>query len=281
MPAYKIQRSHSKRIYKKVKNNFIALSIFLVVLVSPLLTLAQTPGPAQSESEGSAVKEFFRTLLFCGPGNKMCDKDYNPNSQNAMIESPEQLINFFNQVDSYLNDRRDSSAQQKRTTTSVPFVASKSSIAVTASPPDKFSPPLDNDAFQRVLKSNSSLGSTIQAYIQKKPESIPSLKLYAEGGDPFAQLFLGLAYADDWTGIQNQAESCRWIKQAGSAGVSSARYFIAQRAYIKSPCFSVMPTLEQAKIWAELAALSSDQSIKQDSQELILSILKAQIAVNK
>jgi TPR repeat protein len=124
-------------------------------------------------------------------------------------------------------------------------------------------------------------GSTIQGYIQKKPESIPSLKLYAEGGDPFAQLFLGLAYSDDWTGIQNQAESCRWIKEAGAAGVSSARYFIAQRAYAKSPCFSALPTLEQAKIWAELAAQSSDQSIKKDAQELMLEILKSQIAGNK
>ena len=266
-----------------MKNNIVTLSICFVLSASPLITLAQTTAPAPAEAEGSAVKEFFRTLLFCGPGNKMCDKDYNPNVKNAMVESPEQIINFFNQVDNYLNGRRDSTAQQQRVVTpvSTPYVASKSAIAVTAAPPNKLNPPLDNDAFQKILKSNSSLGSTIQGYIQKKPESIPSLKLYAEGGDPFAQLFLGLAYADDWTGIQNQAESCRWIKEAATAGVSSGRYFIAQRAYVKSPCFSEAPTLEQAKIWAELAALSSDQSIKKDSQELMLSILKAQIAGSK
>lgn len=263
--------------------NIIAASIFFALFATSPITLAQTTAPAPTESEGSAVKEFFRTLLFCGPGNKMCDKEYNPNVKNAMVESPEQIIDFFNQADAYLNGRRDSSAQQQRVVTpaSTPYVASKSSIAVTAAQPSKLNPPLDNDAFQKLLKSNTSLGSTIQGYIQKKPESIPSLKLYAEGGDPFAQLFLGLAYADDWTGIQNQAESCRWIKEAAIAGVSSGRFFIAQRAYVKSSCFSEAPTLEQAKIWAELAALSSDQSIKKDSQELMLSILKAQIAGGK
>jgi TPR repeat protein len=266
-----------------MKNIITAVAICLSLFATSSITLAQTTAPAPSESEGSAVKEFFRTLLFCGPSNKMCDKDYNPNVKNAMVESPEQLINFFSQVDAYLNGRRDQSAQQQRpaAAATTPYVASKSSIAVTAAPPNKLNPPLDNEAFQKLLKSNTSLGSTIQAYIQKKPESIPSLKLYAEGGDPFAQLFLGLAYADDWTGIQNQAESCRWIKDAATAGVSSGRFFIAQKAYLKSACFSEAPTLEQAKIWAELAALSSDQSIKKDAQELMLSILKAQIAGSK
>lgn len=263
--------------------NIIAASLLFALFATSPMTLAQTAAPAPAESEGSAVKEFFRTLLFCGPSNKMCDKEYNPNVQNAMVESPEQIINFFSQVDAYLNGRRDETAQQQRSATAstTPYVASKSSFAVTAAPPNKLNPPLDNDAFQKLLKSNTSLGSTIQGYIQKKRESIPSLKLYAEGGDPFAQLFLGLAYADDWTGIQNQAESCRWIKDAATAGVSSGRFFIAQKAYLKSPCFSEAPTLEQAKIWAELAALSSDQSIKKDAQELMLSILKAQIAGGK
>lgn len=266
-----------------MKNIIIAASICLTLFGTTPIALAQTTAPAPAESEGGAVKEFFRTLLFCGPGNKMCDKEYNPNVKNSMVESPEQLINFFSQIDNYLNGRMGESAQQQRPVTSAttPYVASKSSIAVTAALPNKLNPPLDNDAFQKLLKSNTSLGSTIQAYIQKKPASIPSLKLYAEGGDPFAQLFLGLAYADDWTGIQNPAESCRWIKEAAIAGVSSGRFFIAQKAYLKSPCFSEAPTLEQAKVWAELAALSTDQSIKKDAQELMLSILKAQIAGSK
>jgi hypothetical protein len=261
-------------------NNIIRASIFFTIFATSSIALAQTTVPAPAESEGGAVKEFFRTLLFCGPGNKMCDKEYNPNAKNAMVESPEQIISFLNQMDTFLDGRRDTSALQQRTVTAVstPYAASRSSVAITAAQPSKLNPPLDNDAFQKLLKLNTSLGSTIQGYIQKKPESIPSLKLYAEGGDPFAQLFLGLAYADDWTGIQNQAESCRWIKESAIAGVSSGRYFIAQRAYVKSPCFSEAPTLEQAKIWAELAALSSDQSIKKDAQELMLSILKAQIA---
>ena len=81
-----------------MKNNIITLSICFLLSASPLITLGQTTPPAPAEAEGSAVKEFFRTLLFCGPGNKMCDKDYNPNAKNAMVESPEQIIDFFNQV---------------------------------------------------------------------------------------------------------------------------------------------------------------------------------------
>jgi hypothetical protein len=56
-------------------------------------------------------------------------------------------------------------------------------------PPSEDKKPLDNDAFQKLLKTNSALGVTIRDYMQKKPESIPSLKIYAQGGDPFAQLF--------------------------------------------------------------------------------------------
>jgi len=235
------------------------------------------------ESEGSAVKEFFRTLLFCGPGNKMCDKEYNPNAKNSMVESPEQLLEYINQAENFLNAKRDTSLEQKRNISPsvTAYIPSKSKIAVTAGPPNKINPPLDNDTFQKLMKDSSTLGGAVQGYMQKKPESIPSLKLLSEGGDPFAQLFLGLAYADEWTGMLNLAESCRWIKESASAGVSSARYFIAQKAYVKSPCFSESPTLDQAKIWGELAAQSNDPAIKKDSQQLLLEILKAQIAGSK
>jgi hypothetical protein len=267
---------------------FMNKKIFVILLsaaafLAPVLVSAQSSSGSQSESDNGAVKEFFRTLLFCGPGNRMCDKEYNPNVKNAMVESPEQLINFFTEFDNFMQGRRDAVSKQKPAdrSASTPYKESKSTIAVTAAPPNKINPPLDNDAFQKLLKGNASLGSTIQGYIQKKPDSIPSLKIYAEGGDPFAQLFFGLAYSDEWTGMLNQAESCRWIKEAATAGVSSARYFIAQRAYSRSACFSEQPTLEQAKIWAELASQSNDQSIKKDSQELMLLILKAQIAGGK
>jgi hypothetical protein len=56
---------------------------------------------------------------------------------------------------------------------------------------------------------------------------------------------------------------------------------MAQKAYVRSPCFTPSPTLDQAKIWAELAAKSSDASIRKDAQELIQEILKAQIAGGK
>ena len=253
-----------------------ALILFLIMMLQVGIANSQTT----TESEGSGVKEFFRTLLFCGPGNRMCDKDYNPNAKNAMIESPEQLLEYINQAENFLNGKRESSLDQKRNASSsaAAYTPSKSKVAVTAAPPNKLNPPLDNDAFQKLMKENSSLSAAIQGYMQKKPESLSSLKLLAERGDPFAQLFLGLAYADEWTGMVNLAESCRWIKESASTGVSSARYFIAQKAYVRSPCFSENPTLDQAKIWGELASQSGDPSIKKDSQQLLLEILKSQIA---
>jgi hypothetical protein len=235
---------------------------------------------AVSAAEESASSGFFKNILdsiICGPGGKMCDQTYNPNAKNAMIESPEQLLQYIDNANSYLNNR---SAEPVKRSAAV-VVPSKSVVAVTASPPSKLNPPLDNDAFEKALKGNSGLGSTIQGYMQKQKSSLPSLKIYAEQGDPFAQLFLGLAYSDDWTGMAEPAESCRWIREAGTAGVSSARYFMAQRAFAKSSCFSEIPTLDQSKIWAELASQSNEQSIKKDSQNLMQDILKLQIAGSK
>ena len=241
-----------------------------------LLMVAMSPVLAE---EGSA-SGFFKSILdgvICGPGGKMCDQNYNPGAKNAMVESPEQLLQLIDKADAYLNNR---SAEPVKRTSAV-VVPSKSTVAVTASPPSKLNPPLDNDAFQKALKTNSALGSTIQSYMQKQKPALPSLKIYAEQGDPFAQLFLGLAYSDEWTGMSDPAESCRWIRESGTAGVSSARYFMAQRAFSKSSCFSETPTLEQAKIWAELASQSTDQSIKKDAQNLMQDILKLQIAGSK
>jgi len=259
-------------------NNMILMRGFILFLVM-ILQIGIANSQTTAESEGSGVKEFFKTLLFCGPGNRMCDKDYNPNVKNAMVESPEQLLEYINQAESFLNGKRESALDQKRITAPASaYAPSKSKFAVTAAPPSKLNPPLDNDAFQKLMKGNPTLSSAVQGYMQKKPESIPSLKLLSEGGDPFAQLFLGLAYGDEWTGMLNLADSCRWIKESASAGVSSARYFFAQKAYVKSPCFSETPTLDQAKIWGELASQSNDPTIKKDSQQLLLEILKSQIA---
>lgn len=266
--------------FKFMKIKIILSLLMISILTSPLNTLAQDSAPKQQESEGSGLREFFRTLLFCGPGNRMCDPKYNPDGK-ALIESPEDVINFFSNLDKFLDNRRESNIVQKPPVASAPYVASVSKIAVTASPPTRINPPLDNEAFHKLLKANSPLANAVQGYLQKKPESIPSLRLYAEAGDPFAQLFFGLAYADTWTGIQDPAESCRWIRESASAGVSSARFFMAQRAYLRAPCFSQPPTLEQARIWADLASQSNDPSVKKDSQQLTLEILKDQIAGKK
>jgi hypothetical protein len=223
---------------------------------------------------------FFKDLLgvvMCGPGGKMCDQTYNPNAKNAMVENPEQLLKFINAADAFLNGQRAEPIGERNKT----FVANKSKIAVTAVPPPNLNPPLDNDAFQKVMKTNGGLALAIQGYLQKQTSSIPQLKAAAESGDPWAQMFYGLAYGDSWTGIANPAESCRWIKEAASTGVSSARFFISKKAYIRADCFSETPTLEQAKIWAELASMSNDEVMKQESRELINTILKEQLKGGK
>jgi hypothetical protein len=249
--------------------NSIACCISLLVLTT------STPVNAQN-----SVGDFFKGVLdavVCGPGGKMCDQTYNPNAKNAMIENPEQIMKFIDAADAYINGQRDNPVGERNKT----FAANKSAIAVTAKPPTSLQPPLDNEAFQKIMKSNLGLASAIQGYLQKQVTSIALLKSYADGGDPWAQMFYGLAYGDDWTGIANTAESCRWIKESASAGVSSARYFIAKKAYVRADCFSEIPTLEQAKIWAELALMSNDDSIKQDAKELINKILKEQITGSK
>ena len=248
---------------------------YIAFLISAFVITISGPVSAQN-----SVGDFFKGVLdaaVCGPGGKMCDQTYNPKAKNAMIENPEQIMKFIDAANAYLNGRRDEPLEDRNKT----FVANKSKIAVTAKPPTSLQPPLDNEAFQKLMKSNVGLASAIQGYLQKQVTSVALLKSYADGGDPWGQMFYGLAYSDDWTGITNPAESCRWIKESASAGVSSARYFIARKAYVRADCFSETPTLEQAKIWAELALMSNDESIKQDSKELISKILKEQIMGSK
>lgn len=232
---------------------------------------------AQDSGSGNAFLNGLLNILVCDPKDRMCDPNYNPNVKNAMIESPAQVLKFIDAADEFINGKRDQPIEERNKN----FVASKSAIAVTAKPPEGINPPLDNDAFQKLMKSNAGLASAIQGYLQKQPASIPQLKTYSEGGDPWAQMFYGLAFSDDWTGIANQAESCRWIRESAAAGVSSARYFIAKKAYVRADCFSETPTLEQSKIWAELAAMSNDESIRRESRDLVGRILKDQLAGQK
>jgi hypothetical protein len=268
---------HSKFIKEKfVKNKSLNnLRNSIACCISLLILSTSTPVRAQN-----TFGNFFKGVLdavVCGPGGKMCDQTYNPDAKNAMIENPEQVMKFIDAAGAYLSGQRDQPVGERNKT----FAANKSTIAVTAKPPISLQPPLDNEAFQKLMKSNVGLASAIQGYLQKQATSIALLKTYSDGGDPWAQMFYGLAYGDDWTGIANSAESCRWIRESASAGVSSARYFIAKKAYVRADCFSETPTLEQAKIWAELALMSNDASIKQDSRELINKILAEQIAGSK
>lgn len=234
------------------------------------LVFAQTAPP----SSGNSFLNKLLNILVCDPKDRMCDPEYNPAVNNSLIKSPDQVLKFIDSASAFLRGETSQPVGERNTN----FAANKSAVAVTAKPPSGLSPSLDNDAFQRMMKTNAGLSSAVQGYLQKQPASIAQLKAFSEGGEPWAQMFYGLAFGDAWTGIANAAESCRWIKDSASAGVSSARFFIAKRAYLRDNCFSETPTLEEAKIWAELAAMSSDDSIKADSRELITKILKDQLA---
>ena len=93
---------------------------------------------------------FLISAFVSGPGGKMCDQTYNPKAKNAMIENPEQIMKFIDAANAYLNGRRDEPLEDRNKT----FVANKSKIAVTAKPPTSLQPPLDNEAFQKLMKSN-------------------------------------------------------------------------------------------------------------------------------
>lgn len=244
---------------------FVCFGFFFSALV-----FAQAAPP----SAGNSFLNKLLNILVCDPKDRMCDPEYNPAVNNSLIKSPDQVLKFIDSASAFLKGETSQPVGERNTN----FAANKSAVAVTAKPPSGLSPSLDNDAFQRMMKTNAGLSSAVQGYLQKQPASIAQLRAFSEGGEPWAQMFYGLAFGDAWTGIANAAESCRWIKESASAGVSSARFFIAKRAYLRDNCFSETPTLEEAKIWAELAAMSSDDSIKADSRELITKILKDQLA---
>jgi len=249
---------------------FISCAFVCLGLTFSGIVSAQTTPP----SSGNSFLNRLLNILVCDPKDKMCDPEYNPAVKNSMIKSPDEVLKFIDSATAFLTGQANQPVGERNAN----FSANNSAVAVTAKPPSSLSPSLDNDAFQRMMKTNAGVASAVQGYLQKQPASVAQLKSFSEGGEPWAQMFYGLAFGDAWTGIANPAESCRWIKESAAAGVSSARYFIAKRAYLRDNCFSEIPTLEQAKIWAELAAMSSDDSIQKDSRELITKIIKDQLA---
>ena len=148
---------------------------------------------------------------------------------------------------------------------------------VTADLPSSFNPPIDQDKLQAITASNPGFRDAIQGYTIKKLESVTFIMMQANQGEPYAQFFYGLAHTETWTNIYDKKQACYWFRQSAVAGVSQARLFLATKAFKDKECFDVPPTLEQAKVWAQLASMSTDSFVKADAEKLLQEILKFQI----
>jgi hypothetical protein len=152
-----------------------------------------------------------------------------------------------------------------------------SKLLVTAELPSSFNPPIDQDKLKIITASNPEFGTAVQGYTMKKAESLTLIMMQAKQGEPYAQFFYGLAHTETWTNLYNKKQACYWFKQSAAAGVSQARLFLAIKAFKDKECFDVPPTLDQAKVWAQLASMSSDVLVKEDAGKLLQEILKFQI----
>ena len=158
-----------------------------------------------------------------------------------------------------------------------PVIIAPAKPLVTADLPSSFNPPLDQDKLQAITASNPGFRDAIQGYTIKKLESVTFIMMQANQGEPYAQFFYGLAHTETWTNIYDKKQACYWFRQSAVAGVSQARLFLATKAFKDKECFDVPPTLEQAKVWAQLASMSTDSFVKADAEKLLQEILKFQI----
>jgi hypothetical protein len=148
---------------------------------------------------------------------------------------------------------------------------------VTADLPTSVNPPIDQDKLQAITTSNPGFRDAIQGYTMKKVESVTLMMLQANQGEPYAQFFYGLAHTESWTNIYDKKQACHWLRLSAVAGVSQARLYLATKAFKDKECFDIPPTLEQAKVWAQLANMSTDKFVKEDAEKLLQEILKFQI----
>jgi hypothetical protein len=159
---------------------------------------------------------------------------------------------------------------------------SKSTNAtITASPPSSLKPPIDREVFIARLKTDTDFKQMIEGFTSRKLDSIPLLMIEANKGDPQAQFFYALAHIQDWTNINDPKMACYWFRQSAELGLSESRYYLAERAFNKPECFDIKPSLEEAKIWAQLAKQSKDNNITTKADILLQDILKAQIEGRK
>lgn len=142
--------------------------------------------------------------------------------------------------------------------------------------------PIEALEFRKRYNEDGQYREMIDGFLVKRSgESLALLSLFADKGDAYAQFLFGKAQTESWTGLSNPSLGCYWIRKAAEGGLSQARMLIATKAFEKSSCFDITPTLEEARIWAELAKLSTDQEIKKSAELLLGKILEAQLSGRK
>ena len=158
-----------------------------------------------------------------------------------------------------------------------PEQPSQSKFWVTADLPNVLNTPIDQDKLQAITATNAEFKDAIQAFTMKKVESVTLMMIQAKQGEPYAQFFYGLAHTENWTNIYDKKMACYWFRQAAVAGVSQARLYLATKAFKEKECFDVPPTIEQAKIWAQLASMSKDAFVKSEADKILVDIIQIQI----
>jgi len=152
----------------------------------------------------------------------------------------------------------------------------------TAEAPKTVNNPIESDSFKSKYNSDPNYKLMVDGFNnERSKQSLTLLRSYSEQGDANAQFLFGLAHLEDWTGLYDLRKACYWIRQSAVSGLSQARLVLANRAFNRRQCFDVTPTFEEAKIWAQLASMSSDKIVKENADKLLGDILKAQISGQK
>lgn len=167
--------------------------------------------------------------------------------------------------------------------TAAPPVAAASPQALsrfrsTANIPPVMNPPIENSAFKAKYNNDATYRTMVDDFnVNRSKQSLTALRLYSELGDANAQFLYGLAHLEDWTGLYDPKRACYWIRESAVQGLSQARLVLANKAIYNKDCFDVLPTLDEAKTWAQLASMSTERAVKENADKLLQDILRIQI----
>lgn len=155
-------------------------------------------------------------------------------------------------------------------------VSQKPFEATARVPQPPVKPPIESLAFRTRYNEDAQYRAMIDGFlVERSRESLVLLRLFSDKEDAYAQFLFGRAHTEPWTGLSNPGVGCYWLRRAAVGGLSQARILLANLAFESPECFDVKPTLEEARIWAELARMSSDKDIRTSAEKLLEKILKA------